>query len=336
MKLPFSLSAIVIVFSFNFFSCSDEPSSIGLGLLEGDFVIVSTFDTKDDSVFQSSSDFKEVVTLGLASRILIGKRGDVEASTLMKFIFTINDSLQQGFLDGTILITESVIELSPIYTYTDESEAYDFTVHDVTSGWTSSGFTSDSLSSLTFEPMDISSNKDFTDSLYTFNLDTSLVRSWIIFSIDPSQGSNNGIYYKPTESSGKVVGFQALTITSTTAAKLNIVIEKPGSYIDTIRGFIFEDVSVAETDTLSLPQDQIEVQSSVTFQSRLFFDLSNVDSLVVVNNAELILTIDTLNTITGSSFNSNINAYRITDSSSIDFDESFWSYISKGGKCLYR
>jgi len=56
-----------------------------------------------------------------------------------------------------------------------------------------------------------------------------------------------------------------------------------------------------------------------------------VDSLVVVNNAELILTIDTLNTITGSSFNSNINAYRITDSSSIAFDESFGTELVKEG-----
>jgi len=223
VKLLHSLLVIVTILSFNLISCSDEPSSIGIGLLEGDFVIVSTFDTKDDSIFQSSSNFKEVVTLGFASRILIGKRGDVEASTLMKFIFAINDSLQQGLLDGTILITESVIELTPNYTYTDESEACDFTVHDITSGWSSSGFTSDSLSSLTYEPMDVSSNKDFTDSLYSFNLDTSLVRSWIIFSIDPNLGSNNGIYYKPTVSSGKVVGFQALTITSTTAAKLKIL-----------------------------------------------------------------------------------------------------------------
>jgi hypothetical protein len=331
VKLPLSLLAVCLIISFKFISCTDEPSSIGVDLLEGDKVIVRTFDTQDDPVYQVSSDIKEVVSLGFASRILIGKRGDVAASSLMRFIFGINDTLQQDFLDGNIQINESSIDLDPIYTYTDTMEAFDFTVHEVTSGWSSMGFTSDSLSSLTYDPMDVSSNKDFSDSVYSFNLDNNLVLSWIIFSIDSSQGSNKGIYYKPTASSGKVVGFQALTITSTTAAKLNIVLEKSGSWIDTINGFIFEDVSVAEKGFSSLPEDQIGIQSSVTFQSTLLFDLSGEDSSVVVNNAELILTVDSLNTVTGSPFNSNLNAYRVTDSTNNAFDESFGVTLVNAG-----
>jgi hypothetical protein len=323
VKLALSLLAICIISSIIFLSCSDEPSSIGVDLLEGDFVTVSTFDSQDDSVYQSSSDFKKVVSLGFARRILIGKRDDVEASTLMRFIFVINDTLRQDFLDGNIQINESIIDLDPVYTYADTMEAFDFTVHEITSNWTSNGFTSDSLPDLTYESADLSSNKNFTDSLYSFNLGNELVLSWIKFSIDSSQGSNKGIYYKPTASSGKVVGFQALTLTSTTAAKLNIVIEKSGSWIDTINGFIFEDVSVAETGSSSLPKDWIGIQSSITFQSRLFFDLSEADSDVVVNNAELLLTIDSLNTVTGSSFNNNLIAFRVTDSTTNAFDESF-------------
>jgi hypothetical protein len=331
VKLPLSLLTLCILLLINFIACTDEPSSIGVDLLEGDFVIVATFDTKDDSVYQVSSDFKEVVSLGFTSRVLIGKRGDVTASTLMRFIFIINDTLQQDFLDGNIQINESIIDLDPIYTYTDTMEAFDFTVHEVTSGWTSSGFTSDSLSSLSYEMMDLSSNKNFTDSLYSFNLDNNLVFSWIKFSIDSSQGSNKGIFYKPTESSGKVVGFQALTITSTSAAKLNIVIEKTGSWIDTINGFIFEDVSVTESDISSLPEEVVGIQSSVTFQSKLFFDLSGADSSVVVNNAEIILTIDSLYTVTGIPFNSNLTAFRMTDTTTNAFDESISVTLSKEG-----
>ncbi|UCH64909.1 MAG: hypothetical protein JSW63_09860 [Ignavibacterium sp.] len=331
MKLPLSLLAICILLLINFIACTDEPSSIGVDLLEGDFVIVATFDTQDDSVYQSSSDFKEVISLGFASRILIGKRGDVHASTLMRFIFAITDTLRQDFLDGNIHVNESIIDLDPIYTYNDTLETYDFTVHEITNDWTSAGFTSDSLPSLTYEPIDLSSNKNFTDSLYSFNLDNDLVLSWIKFSIESSQGSNKGIYYKPTESSGKVVGFQALTLTSTTAARLNIVIEKTGSWIDTINGFIFEDVSVTESDNSSLPEEVVGIQSSVTFQSRLFFDVSEADSDVVVNNAELILTSDSLNTVTGSPFNSNLTVFRMTDSTSNAFDESFNVTLSKVG-----
>lgn len=331
MKLPLWHLATCIILSLLYFSCADDPSSIGVNLLEGDFVIVSTFDTKDDSIFQTSSDYKDVVSLGLASNILIGKRGDVEASTLMRFVFAINDSLKQDFLDDNIRVNEATIILSPTYIYTDSLAAFDFTVHNVTSGWTSTGFTSDSLSNLTYDPTDLSSNKNFTDTLYNFMFDSSIVLSWIKHSIDSNVGSNNGIYYKPTMSSEKVVGFQALTLTSTTAAKLNIVIEKPGSFIDTINGFIFEDVSAVEAGPLSLPEGDLAVQSSVTYQSRLLFDVSDVDSAVVVNNAQLILAVDSLNTITGSSFNSNLSVYRITDSSNATIDPSFSVTLKKEG-----
>lgn len=331
MKLPLSLLLIWIFLSINFISCTDEPSSIGVDLLQGDRVNVRTFDSQEDTINQTFSNFKEPVVLGFASRILIGKRGDARASALMRFIFSITDTLRQDFLDGNIQVNESKIELDPIYIYTDTSAVFDFTVHEITSNWSSAGFTSDSLSSLTYEPMDVSSNKNFTDSVYSFNLGNDLVLSWIIFSIDSSQGSNKGIYYKPTESSEKVVGFQALTVTSTTAAKLNIVIEKPGSWIDTINGFIFEDVSTAESDLSSLPTDIVGIRSSVSYQSRLYFDVSEADSDVVVNNAELILTIDSINTVTGSPSNSNITAYRVTDSTNNAFDQSFNVTLSKVG-----
>ena len=321
MKYPLSIIIIILFIIINFISCSDDPpSSIGIDLLDGDFLIVSTFDTQDDSVTQFSSFFKEVVELGFSSKVLIGKRDDVESTALMDFAFFIVDSLQQDFLDGNITVNQAFIELTPQYTYTDTNAAYDFTVHEITSDW-SIGFTSDSLANLTYDPADLSSNKNFTDSLYTFDIDNDFVLQWIKNSIDSSLGENKGIYYIPTMNTEKVVGFQALTTTSTSAAKLKVVIEKQGSFVDTIRAFIFADVSAVVADLPVLPAVDIGVQASVTIQSKLFFDLSEVPPDIVINKAELILTEDTLSSITGSSFNPNLVAFRITDSSDVTIDE---------------
>ena len=329
MKYPLSIIVIIIFIIINFISCSDDPpTSIGIDLLDGDFLIVSTFDTQDDSVTQFSSFFKEVVPLGLSSKVLIGKRDELEATALMDFAFFIVDSLQQDFLDGNITVNQAFIELTPQYTYTDTNAAYDFTVHQITSNW-SLGFTSDSLANLTYDQADLSSNKNFTDSIYTFDLDNDFVLQWIKNSIDSSLGENNGIYYKPTMSTGKVVGFQALTTTSTDAAKLKVVIEKQGSFVDTIRAFIFADVSAVEADLPVLPVVDIGVQASVTIQSKLFFDLSEVPPDIVINKAELILTEDTLSSITGSSFDSNLLVFKITDSSDVTIDEGIAILLSK-------
>jgi hypothetical protein len=328
LKYPLSIIVIILLIVLNFLSCSDDPTSIGIDLLDGDFLIVSTFDTQDDSVSQSSSFFKEVVALGFSSKVLIGKRDEVESTALMDFAFFIVDSLQQDFLDGNITVNQAFIELTPQYTYTDTNAAYDFTVHEITSNW-SLGFTSDSLANLTYDQADLSSNKNFTDSLYTFDLDNDFVLQWIKNSIDSSLGENNGIYYIPTMSTGKVVGFQALTATSTSAAKLKVVIEKPGSFVDTIRAFIFADVSAVVADLPVLPAVDIGIQASVTIQSKLFFDLSEVPPDIVINKAELILTEDTLSSITGSSFNSNLVAFRITDSSDVTIDEDRGILLNK-------
>ena len=321
MKYPLSFIVIIFLIVINVLSCSDDPTSIGIDLLDGDFLIVSTFDTADDTVTQSSSFFKEVVPLGLSSKVLIGKRDELEATALMDFAFFIADSLRQDFLDGNILVNKAFIELTPAYTYTDENAEYDFTVHEITSDW-SIGFTSDSLANLSFDEEDLSSNKNFTDSLYTFDLNNDFVLQWIKVSIDSSLGKNNGIYYIPTMSTGKVVGFQALTTTSSNAAKLRVVIEKPGSFVDTIRAFIFADVSTIIKDLPVLPVVDIGVQASTTIQSRLFFDLSEIPPDIIINKAELILTEDTLSSIIGSSFNPNLTVFKITDSSDVTIDES--------------
>jgi len=321
LKYPLSFIVIIFLIVINVLSCSDDPTPIGIDLLAGDFLIVSTFDTADDTVTQSSSFFKEVVPLGLSSKVMIGKRDELEATALMDFTFFIADSLRQDFLDGNILVNKAFIELTPAYTYTDEDAEYDFTVHEITSDW-SIGFTSDSLANLSFDEEDLSSNKNFTDSLYTFDLNNDFVLQWIKVSIDSSLGKNNGIYCIPTMSTGKVVGFQALTTTSSNAAKLRVVIEKPGSFVDTIRAFIFADVSTIITDLPVLPVVDIGVQASTTIQSRLFFDLSEIPPDIIINNAELILTEDTLSSITGSSFNPNLTVFKITDSSDVTIDES--------------
>ncbi len=328
MKYPLSIILIILFIVINFLSCSDDPTSIGIDLLEGDFVIVSTFDTQDDTVTQTSSFFKEVVPLGLSSKVLIGKRDELDATTLMNFAFFIADSLRQDFLDGNILVNTAFIELTPTYTYTDSIAEYDFTVHEITSDW-SIGFTSDSLANLSFDGEDLSSNKNFTDSIYTFDLNNDFVLQWIKISIDSSLGKNNGIYIIPTMSTGKVVGFEALTTTSSDAAKFRVVIEKPGSFVDTIRAFIFADVSAIIAELPVLPVVDIGVQASTTIQSRLFFDVSEVPRDIIINKAELILTEDTLSSITGSSFNPNLTVFKITDSSDVTIDEGTAIFLIK-------
>ena len=79
------------------------------------------------------------------------------------------------------------------------------------------------------EPFNADFEEDFWQGDNTFDLDNDFVLSWIKSYIDTGLNESNGIYYKPAITTAKILGFQALTTTSSDAAKLKVVIEKQGN-----------------------------------------------------------------------------------------------------------
>lgn len=316
-----SVILLILFISLSFLACEDEPSAIGIELLASDLISVRTFDSQIDTLDQNSSFHKNVIQLGTSTKILIGKHENIEASTLLKFLFGLADTLKDDIIAGDLMVNEAWIELTTRYVYVDSNEVMDFTVHKVNNLWDPFEFTIDNLPALSYEMNDISSNKEITDSNYIFNIDTDVILSWMKNAADTSLEKNYGIYLKPVNNSGKVVGFQALTATSSEAAKLTLVIEKSGSYVDTINGFIFADVSVVDGDLPVLPSEDIAVQSSFSLNSIITFDLSPLPVGVVINSAELIIKRDNINTRTGTSFANELQAYFVEDSTAKEVNE---------------
>ncbi|MGD8305784.1 MAG: hypothetical protein PVF17_03945 [Ignavibacteria bacterium] len=320
--MKYSLIAIVvciIIFIFN--SCSDDPTSLGSNLLDNDFIFVSSFDSQEDSLAQTSSYFKEVISLGFSTTFHIGRRDNLEASSLLRFAFSVEDSMQEDFLQDRIVINRAYIELTPVDTFTNASEPLDFSVHKINNDWSISGFTVDDIQSLNYDMVDLSSNKTFTDTLYTFDIDNDVILSWLKSSIDTSLGRNYGLFIKPDITSGKIISFEAFTVNSANAAKLKIVIEKQGNYIDTLRGFIFGDISVVTSELPVLPAGEIGVQSGTSVRSKLFLDLSTIPKNVIINKAELFIQQDTVNSIVGTGGNTSLAIYNIIDPDSNLVDE---------------
>ncbi|MBT8379199.1 MAG: hypothetical protein KJN64_08205 [Ignavibacteria bacterium] len=308
MKKSLILFFLTLIFITFLVSCTDEPSSLGVELIAGDLVVIKTFDSQIDSVAQSSSYFKNVISLGSSSWILLGKYQDTEASVLLKFIFGLSDSLRTDVIDNNISVLDSWIVLRNRYTYGDTLASMEFTTHKVNSDWSFTQFTIDSLSKLQYETENIGSNLTSTDTNYTFNIDESLALSWMKNSADNTLESNYGIYLKPTDMSGKISGFEAFTALSSEAAKLYVVIEKSGVYTDTINGFIIGDVSLVDGDVPAFPVGLIGIQSGVAVYSKLNFDVSGLPKGLVVNSAELILAQDSVNSVFGTGFNNSLRA----------------------------
>lgn len=329
MKLKFIFSLAIILLAVLIISCSDEPSSLGIELIGSENISAKIFDTSVDSSTQTSSYFKKVIALGNTDWVLVGKYEDIKASTLLRFVFGLPDSLKTAVTDGSINVIDSWINLTTRYVYTDSMAAMNFTVHKVNSSWSAASFTIDSLFKLNYEPDDVSSQFNISDTLYTFHIENSLPLAWMKNSIDKTVESNFGIYLDPTESSAKVIGFQAFTALSSEAAKLFVVIEKPGVYVDTINGFIAADISLVDRPNLpTLTDGLICTQSSVTVASKLTFNLENVPTGIVINKAELFITPDTLASIKGSQFPNNLRVsyLRYADSLNTEGNPSFLNF----------
>jgi hypothetical protein len=148
---------------------------------------------------------------------------------------------------------------------------------------------------------------------------------------DKTLESNFGIYLDPSLSSNKVVGFQAFNAITAMAAKLFVVFEKPGVYVDTINGFIAADVSLVdrlmEPPIFPLSSGLIGVQSSVAVNSRLTFDLGTVPPSIVINKAEIFINGDSISSVKGSSFNNSLRlSYLTSDSLNTEGTPAFLSF----------
>ena len=321
---------LFVLVSLIHFSCSDSPSSLGSDLLSQDLINILELDSANDSLFQSASVYKKVIELSSANRLLLGKKDNIEAGILIKFLIFFADSIKQQLTNNELSVLSAKVEFTKNYTFGNSTVPIDFSVHKINNNW-STGFTSDSLAILTYDANDISFSKTFSDSINGFNFDTQTALNWLKASADSSIPIDNGLYIKPAMSSEKIVGFQALTIEDLTIPSLKIIIQKTGVYSDTLSYFPSVDLSVVSGSLPDVGTENIGIQAGLNSEARLFFDLSSLPKDIVVNYAQLILTVDTIKTITGSSFTNSVRVNYITDSTNLAIDSTFSLFLDRDG-----
>jgi len=310
---------LILSLSLSFYECSDAPSSIGTDLLSPDAIDIIKLNSFTDTLSQSSRYFQQVpaIELSNAEQLLLGKKNNIEASSLIRFFTSLADSTKEDILSNNITVTAAYIKLIQTYVYGEETAPFDFTAHKINSVW-SLDFTADSLASLSYDPNDVILTKEYSDSINTFFIDNQLALIIIQAVADTSNPDDYGLYFKPTANTGKVVGFTALTSSFTNYPELKVVIEKSGVYTDTLDLISIIDLSVVSGTLPAISQENIAVQAGYVVNSILAFDVSKIPKNVVINNAELTLTIDTTETVVGSDYVNSLAASFLADSSDAD------------------
>ncbi|MGD1008162.1 MAG: hypothetical protein ABR980_13135 [Ignavibacteriaceae bacterium] len=320
------LLLLIGIIAITLYSCSENPVSVGIGLLKNDYLNVKEIDSYADSMKQSSSYAKYTIPItGSASSLLIGKAANVSGSYLAEFSISLADTIETDILDGAAVVTYAGVSLYPNYFFSDSTRSMDFTVNRISYDWTAAGVDADSINALGLIKADLSSNRIFSDSLVTFNLDKSYVLNILKYASDSTLGIDHGIYFNPTSNSQKVVGFNPSTTT------LQVVIVKSGDYIDTLSFLTGRESSIVSGTLPVVSSEDILVRAGLVINSRLLFNVSAIPPNTLINYANLTLTLDTVATIVGSNYLNTLTVLLLTDSSARAFDSTQTITLSRSG-----
>ena len=330
---------LIVLFSFiafTFYSCKENPRNFNSNLLGPDQINLVNLDSFVAGLTQNSASFKTVVKTGAANTLILGnyttKSGNIQqASILIRCDYsTISDSNKSDLVNGNAVVADSWIVFTKTYAFGDTlANQLNFGAYNINTSWTSSGFTSDSLSNFSYDNNDVSGQKTLaadSTNICKVHINGSAIQNEITNYANSIQ--DNGLYLKPGSSGNTVWGFGS--VTSAYPPALVVVLNKSGVIADTLYFNILNDVSVLSGDIISGAQD-IYLQPGLVGQSRVAFDMSIIPPGSIINQAKLLLTLDRSNTVNGTAFNSDILCYNIADSASkiIDSTMSFATILQQ-------
>jgi hypothetical protein len=329
------LKIFPLVILFSFYGCSDDPSSLGVGLLGPDDVDVMELNSQTDSLIQESSYVKKIIALGTSQKFLLGSSNGITAHTLIRFNVSLTAEEKSLLVVDSLEVVSAKISFYPIYQYGDSSAYFDFHAYQIKSDWAPQSIKSDSLSFLDVDSS-ISQIHSIvkTDSLLTFSLRDELAMQWLKAeaAIDTANNREFGLYFKPASGTNKILGFQAFSSTSDYQARITYLMKKKGAAnLDTVVFYVLSDTHVLLGEFPQISNSNIMVQGGIGYKSRIYFDLSKLPPHAVINSAKLILGRDSIETLLGNGYTNALSVFYISDTSITDFeyDNSFSATLNQ-------
>ena len=345
MHNRFVLIFTSILLVFGLFSCDDAPTSLGTDLLPNQDLINASIVNSVDSSYNMDSKIYDSDTLSLsaASRVFLGKNGNVESTMLMKFYMFFPDSIKNAILGDSLILKSAIIEMDPLFTYGEINNTFDFAVHKINETWNSLDFDKYNLEKLDYDANDISSNRKFdvgSDSLITFDIDTTLVNKWLVSSANSNQlEENHGIYFDYSNGTDKIIGFPAISSRYDSVLTRLVMIVEIGKTTDTLTIKVTSDVHVVNPIQSEMPSQTnqtIFVQGGIPIRSDLKIDVSSIPKHAIINKATLKLFVDDNKSQIGTDSSKFIGVLLLDDYETSEISTSFAGVILNYDSLAYN
>ncbi len=255
-----------ILLFFAFIGCSKEPNDVGFGLLpENEILNVQVY---EDSVEVYAENIQNFITHSSSGMLLIGNFDSISCSILIRF--DLPDTLRN------VKINWARVRLFKVnYVIGDSTFPIHFTAHKILSNYYDTLYDSKTIGEFNSKP----------DSVNYFQLDTSIVREWLL-------GKNYGLYLKPVNQ-GVIYAFHSFDGEFFFIPALEIEVLKEDSNVDTLRFTSGSDGYIASLNE-KVDSNDIVLQAGVGLRSILKFDISKflkdkTPKDIIVNRAEVSL-----------------------------------------------
>ncbi len=269
--------------------CQDTPTDAGYGALPpGDILQMVTLDSRTHPLTVETGTFRHVMSHQASTFLSLGSADGYEARILLRFnIFP--DSIGER---GTIRSVK--FGLKPSGYGINRTGTFAFTCREITSSWTSSGFTADSIASLSLAPGPAGRFQGTVDTSWiSVELDTALGRKWLVQAEDGDTRDILGIFLEPDAGTRSIHAFYSASDIEY-APQLTIIWEN-NSNLDTIATNFLDD-----TYTISGPAldpNELNVQGGLADRAFLSFDLTDIPVGSIVNSVEVFVTLDPARTV---------------------------------------
>ncbi len=287
-KIFLFIGIFILLFLIN--ACDDTPSEVGISVIPvTDEINYKTLET--DSIPYTTEIIQKTVIKSGQEYLLVGKSGNEEAITLLKFT---------GFPDtlASATVISADLVLHPTNYSLGQESTFGFTVHKITSTWSVTSPGNAMVNGPLYDNASVGSFTGFftdTSAIY-IPINPSLVKDWLYYASDATKYNlNQGIVLTPSANSNCVWAFYSSdnTIYSDNSKDpyLRVIKELNGKR-DTIYVYASEDTYYGYSRSFSLDQKNIVMQSGISYRTKIKFDLSKIPKHVHISSASLTLTLD--------------------------------------------
>jgi hypothetical protein len=336
-SLP-ALFLLLVSLSLLTMNCADDPTSLGLKFLPSNETTgVVIFDSYLDSMAMTSKNFKYRVNSYFSQNLIVGQNANYNSKALIKFSGIPGDK-DSAVVNSAYLVLKYKNYFFP-NTLADSLGQISFNIYKVNQNINYQRITLDSVTASTFGTVSQGSYTGTPTSdtqEVDISLNTTLVKDWFEYAADPENYpvKNYGIVLAPNASSNVLKAFYSAQTGAAVKPAIVVIYTKYGD-TDTLYHDISETMFLADVNLTPLPE-RFYLHAGISYDQIMRFDMSNIPAGATINDAQIILTLDSANSIFTRITNKGLAAAFVTDSAAIKTESFVFDGVAAGNQISFR